>query len=108
MQDYGLTQTAFTRLIQESYQLLGLQTYFTAGPQEVHAWAFTKGLKAPECAKIIHTDFQKGFIKAEVLAYQDLIEAQTFQKSKEKGKVRIEGKDYFVQDGDIITFRFNV
>lgn len=108
LQDYGLTQTAFTRLIQESYQLLGLQTYFTAGPQEVHAWAFTKGLKAPECAKIIHTDFQKGFIKAEVLAYQDLIEAQTFQKSKEKGKVRIEGKDYFVQDGDIITFRFNV
>ncbi|WP_349401641.1 ribosome-binding ATPase YchF [Candidatus Phytoplasma solani] len=108
LKDYGLTKTAFVRLIQESYHLLGLQTYFTAGPKEVRAWSFKKGLKAPECARIIHTDLEKGFIKAEVLAYQDLIVDQNFQKSKEKGKVRIEGKEYLVQDGDIINFRFNV
>ncbi|MBS2126243.1 redox-regulated ATPase YchF ['Fragaria x ananassa' phyllody phytoplasma] len=108
LKDYGLTQTALNQLIQVSYQLLGLQTYFTAGPKEVHAWSFQKGFKAPECARIIHTDLQKGFIKAEVVAYQDLVEAQTFQKSKEKGKVRIEGKEYQVQDGDIIIFKFNV
>ncbi|AGL90121.1 redox-regulated ATPase YchF [Candidatus Phytoplasma australiense] len=108
LKDYGMTQTAFAKLIQESYNLLGLQTYFTAGPKEVHAWSFQKGLKAPECARIIHTDLEKGFIKAEVLAYEDLITHQTFQKSKEKGKLRIEGKEYIVKDGDIITFRFNV
>ncbi|GFZ75330.1 ribosome-binding ATPase YchF [Hydrangea phyllody phytoplasma] len=108
LKDYGLVESGLTKLIQESYALLGLQTYFTAGPKEVRAWSFKKGLKAPECARIIHTDLQKGFIKAEVVSYLDLLEAQTFQKSKEKGKVRIEGKEYIVKDGDIITFRFNV
>ncbi|WP_146873667.1 DUF933 domain-containing protein, partial [Bacillus paralicheniformis] len=90
------------------YSLLGLATYFTAGEQEVRAWTFKKGMKAPECAGIIHTDFERGFIRAETVAYDDLLEAGSMASAKEAGKVRLEGKEYIVKDGDVIHFRFNV
>jgi len=108
LESFGLKQSGLSNLIVSSYHLLGLQTYFTAGPQEVRAWTFTKGMKAPQCAGIIHTDFERGFIRAETLAYSDLIEYGSHQAAKEKGKVRLEGKDYVVEDGDIMLFRFNV
>ena len=96
------------RLIQACYDLLGLQTYFTAGVKEVHAWTIRKGAAAPEAAGVIHTDFEKGFIRAEVMAWTDLVEIGSEQKVKEAGKMRSEGKEYIVRDGDVITFRFNV
>ncbi|MFA7417410.1 MAG: redox-regulated ATPase YchF, partial [Acholeplasma sp.] len=108
MESYGLTQSGLDTVIQSGYKLLGLNTYFTCGPMEARAWTFKTGTKAPEAAGIIHTDFERGFIKAEVLAYKDLIENGTPLLAKEKGKVRIEGKEYVVHDGDIILFRFNV
>ena len=108
MESYGLTQSGLDTVILSGFKLLGLNTYFTCGPMEARAWTFKTGTKAPEAAGIIHTDFERGFIKAEVLAYNDLIEHGTPLLSKEKGKVRIEGKEYVVQDGDIILFRFNV
>jgi GTP-binding protein YchF len=108
MESYGLTQSGLDTVIQSGYTLLGLKTYFTCGPMEARAWTFKTGTKAPEAAGIIHTDFERGFIKAEVLGYNDLIMFGTPALAKEKGKVRLEGKEYVVQDGDIILFRFNV
>lgn len=104
----GIKESGLDQLIRSSYQLLGLATYFTAGVQEVRAWTFKQGMKAPECAGIIHTDFERGFIRAETVSFEDLDHYGSMQAAKEAGKVRLEGKDYVVQDGDIMLFRFNV
>jgi len=104
----GIEESGLDKLVRATFSLLGLATYFTAGPQEVKAWTFKKGMNAKECAGIIHTDFEKGFIKAEVIGYNDLIECGSELKVKEAGKFRIEGKDYLMQDGDICHFRFNL
>lgn len=103
----GLVDSGTNHLIQSAYRLLGLASYFTAGPQEARAWTFKRGMKAPECAGIIHTDFQKGFIKAEVVSYDDFVAYGGFLGAREKGKVRLEGKDYLFQEGDIALFKFN-
>ncbi len=108
LNELGIEMSGLDRLIQVTYKLLGLKTFFTVGKDEVRAWTFTDGMKAPECAGIIHTDFQRGFIKAEVMSYEDLINYGSELKVKEAGKTRIEGKEYFMQDGDICYFRFNV
>ena len=108
LSDLGVSSGGLDKLIQATYSLLGLATYFTAGKDEVRAWTFKKGMKAPECAGIIHTDFEKGFIRAEVTSYDDLEKYGDEKKVKEAGKVRLEGKDYLMQDGDICYFRFNV
>ncbi len=108
LEAYGLEKSGLNEVIEKSYELLGLKTYFTAGEPEVRAWTFKQGMKAPECAGIIHSDFERGFIKAETLAFDDLIKYQTPQKAKEAGRVRLEGKEYIVKDGDIMLFRFNV
>lgn len=108
LEDLGIEESGLDRLIRASYQLLGLCTYFTAGVQEVRAWTFTSGMKAPQCAGVIHTDFEKGFIKAETYGYKDLLDQGSEEKVKQAGKVRLEGKDYIVQDGDVMHFRFNV
>ncbi len=105
---YGLKSSGLEELIRTTYSLLGLRTFFTVGIDEVRAWTFKKGTTAKKCAGIIHTDFEKGFIKAEVMSYNDLIECGSELKVKEKGKARLEGKDYEMQDGDICHFRFNV
>ncbi|WP_341266578.1 redox-regulated ATPase YchF [Candidatus Phytoplasma fraxini] len=105
---YNLKNNALQEIIQKSYKLLGLQTYFTAGKQESKAWSFLKGMTAPECGGIIHSDFERGFIKAEVCHFEDLARVQNFNKIKQQGQLRLEGKNYIVQDGDIITFYFNV
>ena len=104
----GIEQSGLDKLVEATYSLLGLKTYFTCGPKEVKAWTYQDGMTAKECAGIIHTDFEKGFIKAEVIAYQDLIECGSEAKVKEAGKFRIEGKEYLMQDGDICHFRFNL
>ena len=96
------------RLIKAAYKLLDLETYFTAGVQEVRAWTYTKGSKAPRAAAAIHTDFEKGFIRAEVIKYEDFLHYGSEAAVKEAGKMAVEGKDYVVQDGDIMHFRFNV
>ncbi len=106
--DLGLSESGLDRIIQAGYRLLGLRTYFTAGPKEVRAWTIRIGSSAPEAAGVIHTDFQKGFIRAEVIAYEDFIKLQGEQGAKEAGKWRLEGKEYLVADGDVIHFRFNV
>lgn len=108
LEELGIKESGLDQLIRASYDLLGLATYFTAGVQEVRAWTFRKGMKAPQCAGIIHSDFERGFIRAETVAYDDLVEAGSMQAAKEAGKVRLEGKEYEVQDGDIMLFRFNV
>ncbi|AAU25790.1 redox-regulated ATPase YchF [Bacillus licheniformis] len=108
LEELGIEESGLDQLIKASYSLLGLATYFTAGEQEVRAWTFKKGMKAPECAGIIHTDFERGFIRAETVAYDDLLEAGSMTAAKEAGKVRLEGKEYIVKDGDVIHFRFNV
>jgi len=108
LEDLGIQESGLDKLIKASYSLLGLATYFTAGEQEVRAWTFRKGIKAPQAAGIIHTDFERGFIRAETVSYTDLVEAGTMAHAREKGKVRLEGKEYIVQDGDVIHFRFNV
>lgn len=108
LEELGIKESGLDQLIRTSYDLLGLATYFTAGVQEVRAWTFRKGMKAPQCAGIIHTDFERGFIRAETVAYADLLEAGSQAAAKEAGKVRLEGKEYEVQDGDIMLFRFNV
>lgn len=105
---YGMQKSGLNEVIEESYDLLGLQTYFTAGEPEARAWTFHKGMKAPQCAGVIHSDFERGFIKAETLSFDDLVIYGTPQAAKEAGRVRLEGKDYVVQDGDIMLFRFNV
>ncbi|HNB48805.1 MAG TPA: redox-regulated ATPase YchF, partial [Chitinophagales bacterium] len=106
--EYGLTEPGLNRLIRSAYDLLQLQTYFTAGVQEVRAWTIHKGWKAPQAASVIHTDFEKGFIKAEVIAYEDFIHYKSEAACRENGKLRIEGKEYIVKDGDVMHFRFNV
>lgn len=108
LNDLGIKENGLDKLIRATYKLLGLETYFTAGTDEVRAWTFKKGMKAPACAGIIHTDFEKGFIRAEVMSYEDLKEYKSELKVKEAGKMRLEGKEYEMQDGDICYFRFNV
>ena len=104
----GLDGSGLDKLITATYDILGLATYFTVGKDEVRAWTFKKGMNAKQCAGIIHTDFERGFIRAEVISYDDLIECGSELKVKEAGKARLEGKDYLMQDGDICHFRFNV
>jgi GTP-binding protein YchF len=106
--EYNLTESGLDKLIKSAYELLNLITYFTVGVQEVRAWTITKGWKAPKAASVIHTDFEKGFIKAEVMKYDAFIEYKSEQACKEVGKLSIEGKEYIVEDGDIMHFRFNV
>jgi GTP-binding protein YchF len=108
MEEYQMKEPALNRLIRSAYKLLGLNTYFTAGVQEVRAWTFHEGWKAPQCAGVIHTDFEKGFIKAEVIAFEDYLQYKSEAACREAGKLRIEGKEYIVKDGDIMHFRFNV
>lgn len=104
----GIEESGLDKLIRAAYHLLGLATYFTAGEQEVRAWTFKNGMKAPECAGIIHTDFERGFIRAETVSYDDLKEHGSMTSAKEAGRVRLEGKEYIVKDGDVMLFRFNV
>lgn len=108
LSDLGLEESGLNRIIREGYQLLGLISYLTAGKQEVRAWTIRKGTKAPQAAGKIHTDFEKGFIRAEVVSYEDLMACGSMSAAKEKGLVRLEGKEYVMQDGDIVLFRFNV
>ncbi|WP_202081555.1 redox-regulated ATPase YchF [Caldalkalibacillus salinus] len=108
LEELGIDESGLDQLIREAYQLLGLQTYFTAGEQEVRAWTIREGTKAPQAAGVIHTDFERGFIRAEVVHYNDLAEIGSMNGVKEKGLLRLEGKDYVVQDGDVMHFRFNV
>ena len=106
--DLGLDEPGLNRVVRAGYKLLGLQTYFTAGPKECRAWTIPIGAKAPQAAAVIHTDFERGFIRAEVIAYDDFVACNGEQGAKEAGKLRSEGKEYVVQDGDVIHFRFNV
>ena len=108
MDEYKMTEPALDRLIHSAYKLLNLYTYFTAGVQEVRAWTIHEGWKAPQAASVIHTDFEKGFIKAEVISYEDFIKYESEAACREVGKLRIEGKEYVVKDGDVMHFRFNV
>ena len=97
-----------SRLIRSAYRILGRRTYFTTGPDETRAWTFRAGAKAPECAGVIHTDFERGFIRAEVIHWDELLDLGSWNKAKEVGKLRVEGKDYEVADGDVLEIRFNV
>ena len=108
MEEYKMEEPALNRLIRSAYKLLSLYTYFTAGVQEVRAWTIHEGWKAPQAASVIHTDFEKGFIKAEVISYDDFIQYRSEAACRENGRLRIEGKDYVVKDGDVMHFRFNV
>ncbi len=108
LQELGISESGLDCVIKTAYEILGLKTYFTAGKQEVRAWTFKDGMTAPECAGVIHTDFQKGFIRAETYSYDDLMTYKTEAGLKENGKLRLEGKEYKVKDGDILHFRFNV
>ena len=108
LEEMGLEKPGVHHLIQATYKLLNLQTYFTAGVKEVRAWTITKGMKAPQAAGVIHTDFEKGFIRAEVIAYNDFDTLESEQSCKEAGKMKVQGKDYIVEDGDVMHFLFNV
>ncbi len=108
LEEIGLKESGVSRLIRSAYALLNLETYFTTGPQETHAWTYVKGTKAPQAAGIIHTDFERGFIRAEVIKYEDYIRYGSEAACREAGKISVEGKEYVVQDGDIMHFRFNV
>ena len=108
LEELGIDDSGLNKLIKATYSLLGLATYFTAGDKEVKAWTFKKGMKAPACAGIIHSDFERGFIKAEVISYDDYVKYDGEKGAKENGKLRLEGKDYEMKDGDICLFRFNV
>lgn len=108
LEELGIKESGLDQLIKATYHLLGLATYFTAGEQEVRAWTFHKGIKAPQAAGIIHSDFERGFIRAETVSYDDLMSAGSMLKARENGRVRSEGKEYIVEDGDVILFRFNV
>ena len=108
LEEIGLKESGVNRIIKAAYALLDLETFLTAGPKEVRAWTFRKGSKAPQCAGVIHTDFERGFIRAEVIKYDDYIHYGSEAAVKEAGKMHIEGKDYVFQDGDIVVFRFNV
>jgi hypothetical protein len=104
----GLAEPGLNRLIREAFDLLGLQTYFTAGPKEARAWTIAKGVTAPQAAGVIHTDFEKGFIRAETIAYDDYVRLNGEAGARDAGKLRSEGKEYVVKDGDVMHFRFNV
>ncbi len=108
LNELGVKDSGVSELIRKTYDLLGLASYFTAGEQEVRAWTFVKGMTAPQCAGVIHTDFERGFIKAEVVSYDDLVAAGCVAKAREAGKYRLEGKEYQFRDGDVALFRFNV
>ena len=108
LQDAGLAESGCNRLIKAAYKMLDLETFITAGEMEVKAWTYRKGWKAPRCAGVIHTDFEKGFIRAEVIKYEDYIRYGSEAAVRDAGKLSIEGKEYVVQDGDIMHFRFNV
>ena len=108
MDEYKMKEPALDRLIHSAYKLLNLYTYFTAGVQEVRAWTIHEGWKAPQAAGVIHTDFEKGFIKAEVIGYNDYVQYGSESAARDAGKLRIEGKEYIVKDGDVMHFRFNV
>lgn len=108
MEEYNIQESGLDKLVLSSYKTLGLQTFFTAGKQELRGWTYKKNMTAPECAGVIHTDFQKGFIKADIYNYNDLIECGSEKKVQESGKLRSEGKTYIVKDGDICFFKFNV
>ncbi|MBO4499528.1 MAG: redox-regulated ATPase YchF [Bacteroidaceae bacterium] len=108
LQELGLEESGVNRLVKSAFSLLNLETFITAGPMEVKAWTYRKGWKAPQCAGVIHTDFEKGFIRAEVIKYEDFVELGSEAAVREAGKLYVEGKDYVVQDGDIMHFRFNV
>jgi hypothetical protein len=107
LRELGVTGSGVEQLIRAAYALLGLASYFTAGEKEARAWTFRRGMTAPQCAGVIHTDFEKGFIKAEVVSYPDLIAAGSIHAAREAGKYRIEGRDYLFQDGDVALFKFN-
>ena len=108
LEEVGLKESGVNRLIRSAYSLLNLETYFTTGPDETRAWTYTKGTKAPQAAGIIHTDFERGFIRAEVIKYDDYVTLGSEKACREAGKIAIEGKEYVVQDGDIMHFLFNV
>ena len=108
LEELGLEESGLNRLIKKSYELLGLISYLTAGEKETRAWTIVKGTKAPQAAGVIHTDFEKGFIRAEVTSYKDFAEYGSYAACKDKGVTRLEGKDYIIQDGDIVHFRFAV
>ncbi|MCA0984879.1 redox-regulated ATPase YchF [Halobacillus yeomjeoni] len=108
LEDLGIEESGLDQLIKATYNLLGLATYFTAGEQEVRAWTFKEGMTAPQAAGIIHTDFERGFIRAETVSYEDLVDAGSMSVARDRGRVRLEGKEYLVRDGDVIHFRFNV
>ena len=108
LDEMGLDEAGLNRVIRAGYELLGLNTYFTAGVKEVRAWTFVQGATAPQAAGVIHTDFEKGFIRAETMAFDDFIEYQGEAGCKEAGKLRLEGKEYIVKEGDVLHFRFNV
>ena len=108
LEDLGLSESGLDKLISASYSLLGLISYLTTGPDESRAWTIERGTKAPQAAGKIHTDFERVFIRAEVVSYDNLVEQGSYNAAKEKGLVRSEGKDYVVQDGDVVLFRFNV
>jgi GTP-binding protein YchF len=108
LEEVGLAESGVARLIKSAYRLLNLETYFTTGPDETRAWTYRKGIKAPQAAGIIHTDFERGFIRAEVIKYDDYVSLGSEKACREQGKIGIEGKEYVVQDGDIMHFLFNV
>ena len=108
LESLDLEETGLSKIIKSAYSLLDLNSFFTVGPKDAHAWTFPTGAQAPQAAGIIHTDFEKGFIRAEVISYNELLEVGTETKAKELGKMRVEGKDYVMQDGDVVHFRFNV
>ena len=107
-EELGITESGLAKLIKASYALLGLISYLTAGEKEVRAWTITKGTRAPQAAGKIHSDFERGFIRAEIVSYDDLMREGSMNAVKEKGLLRSEGKEYVVQDGDVVLFRFNV
>src|SRR5690606_27511753 len=108
LESVGQHESGLSKLARVGFETLGLQTYLTAGPKEARAWTIPKGATAPEAAGVIHTDFQRGFIKAEVVSFDDLVETGSIAAARAAGKARIEGKDYVMQDGDVVEFRFNV
>jgi ribosome-binding ATPase YchF (GTP1/OBG family) len=108
LESIGLTEPGLATLARVGFSTLGLQTYLTAGPKEARAWTISKGATAPEAAGVIHTDFQRGFIKAEIVSFADLVDAGSMAEAKARGKVRMEGKEYVMADGDVVEFRFNV
>ena len=108
LESYGITESGLNRLVKKCYKLLHLVSYLTAGEKETRAWTITEGTRAPQAAGKIHSDFEKGFIRAEIVPYQTMLELGGYNQAKEHGKVRSEGKDYIIKDGDVVLFRFNV